>query len=818
MIYFMNCSFSSASRALITGISAHAFLAMASSDLHGRQAVVPLPFNQTAVKQDAAPALQGPDASKPYFNVRFAMPVPPDNDMHLNGPLVGIDAAVADHHHSPGFEVMPNGDVLAVWFSGPGGREYGPDLRVVQARLRHGTGEFDMPEQLSVDGVKMEDLQTADGKRALAGPPLLWRDGSTVWLFTGWGREDVLGVNFPYSFRVFKSNDNGASWKTVALEPEFSDTNSDAQPINNAFRAPNGDMFVVVDGKQGAGQSLLWRSSDNGLSWTDQGGRTNGRHSTIVPLSDQGRLLSLGGKDTQIKGYMPRNISTDWGVTWGKQTKSPFPRLGANQRPSMTKLANGNLVMVGDSRYVHNPTTVPSGWSHGDAPYVALSTDNGRSWTIKALPVALKHETRAHKTLGYATVRQAPNGLIHILATMTHPCLHYELNEAWITTPSAGDIVPETTGGTVQTYSENYPGGSPKATWSARITPSGRYLLDGMETYFHENGTKQREVSWVSGKRTGEETFRGPDGIRIWSWNHDLANHVSTWTHWWSNGRKRLESNWDTNPAARDLPSHRFRGMVANGTARHWDQDGRQVGDYVFLNGVRVSQRGNHTESFAKLPISWTGSGNTDAGNHFGWSPDTSWCENMNVEYMTAKGEVGGIFARSTSYRYYADTRIGTMNRTETLRFAGNFSLADENFDGTIRVGYFNTSQPGGNFTGIEITGPAGTPITPMVHKSGALFRASLKVNGPAGSTSTGPLEMEMNFLGAAFDLAWTGKPDGSGTLAGTLNSRPVSISVPAGNGSFNAFGIVAGGDSDENPDRKTGGCYFDNLNYDKKP
>jgi len=776
----------------------------------------PLPFNQAALKQSTTPALQGPSASTPYFAVRFAMPVPPDNDMHLNGPLVGVDAAVSDHHHSPGFEVMPNGDVLAVWFSGPGGREFGPNLRIVQARLRHGAEEFDMPEEVTVQGVKIQDLLTADGKPALAGPPLLWREGTTVWMFTGWGREDVLGVKFPYRFRVFKSTDNGATWTIVALEPQFSNTDSDAQPIVNAFRAPNGDMFVAVDGKGGAGSSVLWRSVDNGLSWTDQGGRTSGRHSTIVPLDESGQLLSLGGKDTQINGYMPRNISTDWGVTWGAQTQSPFPYLGANQRPSMIKLANGKLVMVGDSRFVHTPAKVPRGWAHGDAPYVALSADNGTSWTFKPLPVALKHETRAHKTLGYATVRQSPNGLIQVLATMTHPCLHYEFNEKWITTPSAGDIAPETAGGTVRSYSETYPGGTPKATWSARITPGGRYLLDGVETHFYADGKKQREVIWVSGRRDGEETLWGPDGTRIWSWNHDLANNVSIWTHWWPNGQKRLESQWDTDPVARDLPTRHFRGLVANGTARHWNTSGQQVGEYAFLNGERISPRGNHTETFATSPNGWTGSGNTRDGNDFGWSSNTSWCENMNAPYMQVKGEAGGVLTRSKKHRYYADTGIGKKNRTGTLRFAGNLYLANENFDGTLRIGYFNTSSPESNFIGIEIREPAGKPITPMIHKTGQLFRGHLCIMGTGGTTSTVPLELEMNFLGATFDLTWTGNADGSGTLSGTVTSRPVSITVAAGSGSFNAFGILAGGDSSDDPTKKNGGCYFDNLTYDK--
>jgi hypothetical protein len=69
----------------------------------------PLPFNQAAIKQATKPALQGPDASKPYFIVRFALPIAPDNDKERNGHLVGIDTAVADHHHSPGFEIMAKG-------------------------------------------------------------------------------------------------------------------------------------------------------------------------------------------------------------------------------------------------------------------------------------------------------------------------------------------------------------------------------------------------------------------------------------------------------------------------------------------------------------------------------------------------------------------------------------------------------------------------------------------------------------------------------------------------------------------------------------
>jgi len=796
----------------------------------------PLPFNQAAVKQSTAPAMQGPDASAPYFTVRFALPIPPDNDWHAYGPLLGIDAAVGDHHHSPAFEVMPNGDALFVPFSGSGYREGGRYVRIVQARLRYGAEEFDLPEEIVVQGMRMQDLLGSDGTPAQTTSPLLWREGSTVWLFVGghqWPSYTQPPADpRPGGFRVFKSTDNGATWTIVALEPKFSGITADKQPIVNAFRAPNGNLFVAADGMNGAGTSLLWRSSDNGLSWIDQGGRTSGRHSTIVPLDTSGTLLSLGGKDTSIRGYMPQNISTDWGVTWGAPTQSPFPWLGGGQRPSLIRLASGNLVMVGDSRHRSNPHTTPSGWSHGDGPYVALSADNGSSWTIKALPVALPAKVSwAHKTIGYATVRQAPNGVIHLLSTITHPCLHYEFNEAWITTPSAGDMQAETTGGTVKSYRETYPGGAPKATWSARVTPGGRYLLDGVAIDYYENGRKQREVTWASGRRDGGETLWAPDGNRIWSWNHDLASNVSTWTHWWPEGRKRLESHWDTNPVARarradpffisapELSGRRFRGMVAHGTARHWNPTGQEVGAYTFLNGVRTSPRGNHTENFNTAPSDrgWTGSGHTAGGNDFGWS-STTWTEAGNsATYPHPKGEIGGVFARSATYRWYADTNIGPRNRTQTLHLSGLWRLRNENSAGTIRIGYFDTLKPESDFIGLEIREPAGTILDPVEHGSGTKFRAYLIVRGSGGTTSRVPMEVYIGGGVQTFDLIWKGNPDGSGTLGGTVSSLPMpTITVASGSGSFDAFGLLAGGDGSSDATKRTAGCHFDNLTYDK--
>ena len=311
----------------------------------------------------------------PYFTVRYALPLPPDNDRSQNGPLTGLDQSVVDHNHSPGFEVMPNGDALAVWFSGVNGDEYGAGVRIVQARLRHGAEEFDLPEMLyKIKGYNDES-------------PCLWREGTTNWLFVG-GR---MGLNY-VPFKVGMSTNSGATWALhlpyLTGSPNFGSMT--AQPINNAFRAPDGAMYLAMDG--GGADSFLWRSLDNGITWNDQMGRTSGRHSTIVPRDGSGNLLSYGGKNSQINGYMPQNLSANWGATWNAPTQSPFPQLGSNQRPSLWRLTNGKLVMVGDSQ-LKGTTTPPAGWTNGPG---GLRRHLGGQWQLVAHQIAA----------GYAAARK----------------------------------------------------------------------------------------------------------------------------------------------------------------------------------------------------------------------------------------------------------------------------------------------------------------------------------------------------------------------------------------------------------------------------
>ena len=532
------------------------------------------PFCQSAVKQGSEVARLGPDAARPYFTVRFAMPVPPENDTNRNGALAGLGADVLAHNHSPGFEILPNGDALAVYFTAAtsrGASESAPTNCFVQARWRQGSEQWDMPE-LFFD---FEGFNEQSG--------LLWNDAGTIRFFGG-GR----GAPPTMPFKMASSTDNGATW-TLSL-PQLDQPARDCtpQPINSAFRGSDGALYFAMDAEKD--ESFLWRSSD-GVHWSDTGGRTGARHSTIIPLDDHGGLLSLGGKNNSVNGWTPQNLSTNNGATWGTNTASAFPALGGNQRPSLIRLANGHLFYASDS-YVRKSGKSPEGWALGQGAFVAISTNSGAAWHIKNLPVTLPHhEDRHFGTLGYATARQAPNGVIHVLSTMTQPCLHYELNEAWVLS-DAGDEAPENSGGSIRNYSERYPNGKLRSRWSARICPSGRYLLDGKETDYYENGSRQRVVTYVSGRKTGPETFWSPDGKKLWSGSHDVKKNRSVWTQFWPNGKKRVESTWNTQPQARDQ-ARRFFGWVADGPVKQWNEDGSLRFSGSFTNGVLL-EHGHH--------------------------------------------------------------------------------------------------------------------------------------------------------------------------------------------------------------------------------
>ena len=526
-----------------------------------------LPFNQANIHQTTEQAKLGPAADKPFFTVRLALPIPPAYTPTEQAELTGIDGGVYHHNHSPGFEIMPNGDALAIYFSTPMGlAEKDPATTFIQARLRHGSEDWDMPELF---------FETIGGNDQSG---LLWNDNGKIWFFGG-GRS--MSEYVP--FRIATSTDNGFHWEFSVPQLDTIATDYTAQPVSSAFRDPAGNIYFVCDGK--GSTSFLWRSSDEGKTWVDMGGRTGTRHSTIVPLDEEGNLISMGGKNNNCEGWNVKNFSSDWGATWSENEPSYFPVLGTAQRPSLIRLESGALLYVGDGFAHKRKIAPPKEWEHGYNAVVAISDDEGETWKIKELPAQLpQHRRPPYGTLGYCTVRQAPNGVIHLLTTVNYPNLHYEFNEAWVRS-DAGEVPLETEGGEIKSYTEYYDNGALKSKWSARICPDGRYLLHGEQKDYFDSGVLEHEVCYENGRKCGIERFYTKQGTLRWQWERDLKSNRGVWTHYHPNGAKRIVSRWNLRPEPRDL-KRAFYGYVAEGQTLHFDEEGNQTASYIFKNGV----------------------------------------------------------------------------------------------------------------------------------------------------------------------------------------------------------------------------------------
>ncbi|MHC4476629.1 MAG: SUMF1/EgtB/PvdO family nonheme iron enzyme [Planctomycetota bacterium] len=527
------------------------------------------PFIQQCVKQSADHATRGPDPAVPYFKVRPILPIPPEN---TEGELIeaaGLAPGNLGHNHSPALAACPNGDLLAVyWNSSTSHREYWPNVAFAGVRLRFGAEQWDMPEII---------LDIPDVRE---GGSFAWNEHGTVHLFTGGvGLENV-------PFKWCSSTDNGATWSELKF-PVIKGPMGPfmGQPNGNGFRDSDGVMYVPTDGV--GPHSVLWASKDDGDTWFDTGGRTGGRHTTFVMLKDGKTILGMGGKKSDIDGYMPKSISHDKGKTW-HLSKTPFPALASNQRPTIVRLASGRLFFASDFQE-KSKGRQPKGVTERGS-LVALSDDEGENWHIKKLPRTLPHESRTfskskqkdwsyaghpYPTIGYSVATQARNGIIHLVTSMNHPNQHFEMNEAWILSGVGADL-GYPTDGVVNQYEQKYTDGKAQAQWSAKITTDGRYLLEGTEIWYYEDGRKQYQVNYSNGHKIGRETYWSREGKEKWNWQHN-DDGISIWTQWWSNGQKRAQSTW--------------RNFKCQGLASRWDPAGRIISQTEFFDGERGHKR-----------------------------------------------------------------------------------------------------------------------------------------------------------------------------------------------------------------------------------
>jgi formylglycine-generating enzyme required for sulfatase activity len=472
----------------------------------------PLPYEapliSTAVKQIAPPDLtSGPDRHTPYYYTRPLFPDLGDRTMRGVGWKIGLKPGLGIAYHNSAVQVCPNGDLVAAYYNTPK-EEDDPDQTILTMRLRYGAEDWDMPEPWP------------DFADAADAAPVFWNDHGKMWFF--WGSPRLLGGP---PFQYMTSADSGATWSAVEF-PKLTGTAGKftPQPINSVVRASDGTIYLPVDAA--GSTSAVFATKDQGKTWFDTGGRTAGRHTTLV-IGKDGSLIGFGGKNSEMDGFMPKAVSRDGGKTWEK-SKTPFQPLGSGQRPSAIRLASGRLFFVAD---LFDKKKLGE---KGAGAFVAVSDDDGETWKTRRLPGLI--------TVGYTTATQAPNGVIHIVTSKSKPEVHIELNEAWVMEggpPAAAPADPHS----VREYREQYPGGNTKATWSAGVASDGRRVLDGRQVFYYQNGQKQWEATFQSGRKTGVETWWNRTGAKEWERTHG-ADGTWTWRIYDAAGKVSAESRW----------------------------------------------------------------------------------------------------------------------------------------------------------------------------------------------------------------------------------------------------------------------------------
>ncbi|MBE7537920.1 MAG: SUMF1/EgtB/PvdO family nonheme iron enzyme [Opitutaceae bacterium] len=346
------------------------------------------------------------------------------------------------HNHVPSLTELPNGDLLAIWYTT--NREKTRELHYVASRLRYGAAEWEPAS---------ESFFSPPDRNAHAG--VVWWDGvDTIWHFNGLS---VGGTWGSLALVARTSRDNGVTWtKSHFINAEHG---SRRMLVASVVHTRSGAIVLSADvpGRKkpaGDGGCAVWVSTDGGKTFNDPGagrpdpefvpGKTGawiaGIHAPIAETADGRGIVSFGRRD-QNPDNLLRSVSYDLGKTW-EYSSSLIEALGSGQRPTILRLQDGSLFLASfttgmELNDIAGKTRIVKGL------YAALSFDDGVTWPYRRLVTddqtprtfdggawtgkfEMGPETAEPK--GYIASIQSRDGTIHLISS----ALHYEFNAAWI--------------------------------------------------------------------------------------------------------------------------------------------------------------------------------------------------------------------------------------------------------------------------------------------------------------------------------------------------------------------------------------------------
>jgi formylglycine-generating enzyme required for sulfatase activity len=309
------------------------------------------------------------------------------------------------HNHQPAVTWLPEGGLLAIWFSTDA--EAGRDMVVLKSQFKEEKWSPAIPFS------KVPD-------RNMTGSALLTLDNGEILHFQGIGD---AGEWKDLALAMRRKPSCYQPWTDYVLIGAEHEVRH--QVIAGPIVTQDGRILLCCDaGPDGEAGTSLHVSKDGGETWEDTGSIIKGIHAGIVELKD-GRLMAYG-RGNAIDGKMPCSLSADGGYTW-TYNATEFPPIGSGQRLVLKRLQEGPLMLC----------------SFGpDGLFVALSYDEGESWPVKRLLTDGKKrvldggawtgtftlDATHAEPKGYLACTQSPDGTIHLLSSR----VHYRFNLAWI--------------------------------------------------------------------------------------------------------------------------------------------------------------------------------------------------------------------------------------------------------------------------------------------------------------------------------------------------------------------------------------------------
>lgn len=315
----------------------------------------------------------------------------------LNTPKLGE----LHHAHCSGIVAFPDGELLAVFYWGI--TEAHHDQKIFAVRKEPDSNSWTDPEVIADDPFRM------------VGNPAIWiaPDTNKLFLFfvRSWGGWAVCNPRYQ------TSGDRGKTWSKSKSIYWFISRGIKNPPI----RTSRGWYVLPAYVEFRDYFSVFYISKDQGRTWKDSGARVKipddevpdrvdrdwGRlvlQPTVIEREDKSLLALMRAK--RPLGQMYKTESYDGGQTWTDAEPYILPNPGGGFH--WMRLQSGNLCII----YNHAPVLPDHGFERNPLS-VALSEDDGKTWSYRR-NIMEAHDEDIHRRIGgYPTMVQGEDGIIH---------------------------------------------------------------------------------------------------------------------------------------------------------------------------------------------------------------------------------------------------------------------------------------------------------------------------------------------------------------------------------------------------------------------